>query len=135
MASSWGISWAKAWGNSWGSILQGGGSGSSKAKNRGFANERARQIVSLKPVEEVTQNIEVKKEEPVNVNFQKELILGQELILESASILERIDQLESRLLAKQITQEEYEKFLAEEEDELAVVLMAMDLESYVVMTL
>ena len=121
MASAWGLSWAKPWGNSWGVIVTGGGGLGKQRKVRGWANERAAQEASLRPIAEpvVTVVAKPKKPEPV-YTFEPIEGLKQELEQIRTELELKKVSAEARLMAKQ----EYDAFV-EEENEAIEALMAL----------
>lgn len=135
MASAWGISWGAYWGNSWGFVTAPtetptGGGTSGKRRRRGWANERARLEASL------VKTPIIKLPEVAKVREYDVAEFDNSAIIAEIKQLERdIAYKELEYAAGRIAKEEYERFVAEESDALHVLLLALELDRHVLLSI
>jgi len=137
--SAWGKAWDCAWGDSWGPCKVGGGGpggSATKAKPKrnkqgeGWANERARLEASILARKAEKEKALAKPE--IAPKVVDTTAVEEDLKAQALAISRNITLLEERLHREEITLAEFETAKRRENEALDVILMAINLDNYIV---
>lgn len=140
MASSWFNSWLRSWGNSWGSIVveeTGGGGPSVDYKKERHVRKLADELIDFEEFTEakIVESSEVESVEaitpPQETVYVEDLQTGRELLLEAEALKSEIELLELSFSLGEIQKAEFDQKMAILDDELACVIIALNLERYI----
>ena len=123
MASAWGKAWAKAWGNAWGKIAEPNQGGSGPQRKKRKKDTRFADVI--------LRNREERELKPVTITTEP--FDDSALRLEFEQITKSIADKQNQLELRQISAYEYEEFVRDEAETLKVIMMALELDSTIIL--